>query len=61
VKPLGSGVSGFGRIRWQRPTVAQQTKTPDPQLRQRLLALIKNFDDAYNDNDAVTLAALFSG
>jgi len=43
------------------PTVAQQTKTPDPQLRQRLLALIKKFDDAYNDNDSVTLAALFSG
>ena len=42
------------------PTFAQQTNTPDPQLRQRLLALIQKFGDAYNDNDAVAVAALFT-
>src|SRR6266436_6864983 len=46
-------------ISFALPIFAQQTNTPDPQLRQRLLALIQKFDDAYNDNNAVALAALF--
>jgi uncharacterized protein (TIGR02246 family) len=42
------------------PTLAQQTNTPDPQLRGELLALAKKFDDAWNNNDATALAALFT-
>jgi ketosteroid isomerase-like protein len=41
------------------PSIAQQT-TADPQLRQQLLALAKRFDDAYNNNDAAALAALYT-
>jgi ketosteroid isomerase-like protein len=42
------------------PTLAQQTNTPDPQLRQQLLALAKKFEDAWDNNDAAALAALFT-
>jgi ketosteroid isomerase-like protein len=42
------------------PTLAQQTNTPDPQLREQLLALAKKFEDAWNNNDATALAALFT-
>src|SRR6516225_7122423 len=42
------------------PTFAQQTNTPDPQLREQLLALIKKFDVAWNNNDAAALAALYT-
>lgn len=42
------------------PAFAQQTDTPDPQLRQRLVALVKNFDEAYNRNDAAAVAAHFT-
>ena len=35
-------------------------KTPDPQLRQELLALAKKFEDAWNNNDATAVAALFT-
>ena len=38
------------------PTFAQQTNTPDPQLRQKVLEMAKNFEDAWNNNDASTLA-----
>jgi ketosteroid isomerase-like protein len=42
-------------------TFAQQTNTPDPQLRQKLLELAKNFEEeAWNNNDASALAALFT-
>jgi len=41
-----------------RPLPNKQN-TRDPQLRQRLLTLIQDFEDAYNNNDAVALAALF--
>ena len=37
-----------------------QTNTPDPQQRQQLLALAKKFEDAWNSNDAVALAALYT-
>ena len=42
------------------PTFAQQTNTPDPQLRQRLVALIKNYDEVFNKNDAPSLAVFFT-
>jgi ketosteroid isomerase-like protein len=42
------------------PTFAQQTSTPDPQLRQRLLVLIQKYSDAENNNDATALAALYT-
>jgi uncharacterized protein (TIGR02246 family) len=41
-------------------TLAQQTNTPDPQLRQRYIALVKKYDDALNKNDAAAVAALFT-
>jgi uncharacterized protein (TIGR02246 family) len=47
-------------ISFALPTFAQQTNTPDPQLRQQLDALAKKFDEAYNNNDAAALAALFT-
>ena len=42
------------------PTFAQQQKTPDPQLREQILALSKKFEVAWNNNDAAALAALFT-
>ena len=42
------------------PSFAQQTNTPDPQLRQRLLALIENYDEVFNKNDASALAVFFT-
>jgi uncharacterized protein (TIGR02246 family) len=42
------------------PTFAQQTETPDPQLRQRLVTLIKNYDEVFNKNDAPALAVFFT-
>ena len=42
------------------PTFAQQTNTPDPQLRQRLLAVIEKHADAMNKNDAAAAAASFT-
>jgi quercetin dioxygenase-like cupin family protein/ketosteroid isomerase-like protein len=42
------------------PALAQQTNTPDPQLRQRLVALIKKHTDALDKNDAAAVAANFT-
>src|ERR1700750_698283 len=42
------------------PALAQQKGTPDPELREQLLALAKKFEDAWNSNDATALAALFT-
>jgi uncharacterized protein (TIGR02246 family) len=42
------------------PTFAQQTNTPDPQLRQTLIAVIAKHADAMNKNDAAAAAALFT-
>jgi ketosteroid isomerase-like protein len=42
------------------PAFAQQTQTPDPQIRQQIVALAKKFDAAYNQNDAVALTALYT-
>jgi uncharacterized protein (TIGR02246 family) len=37
-----------------------QTNKPDPQLREKLVAVIKNFTDAVNNNDAAAVASLFT-
>ena len=42
------------------PTFAQQTSTPDPQLRDALATLTKKIDDAYIKGDAAALAALYT-
>ena len=41
-------------------TFAQQTNTPDPQLREKLIAAIKKHTDALDKNDAAAVAACFS-
>jgi len=47
-------------ISFALPTFAQQIETADPQLRQDLLALAKKVDDAWNNNDAAAVAALYT-
>ena len=42
------------------PTFAQQKDTPDPQLRAALVAFNKKEDEAFNNNDAAALAALYT-
>jgi uncharacterized protein (TIGR02246 family) len=42
------------------PTFAQQTDKPDPQLRERLTAVIQKHADAMNKNDASAAAACFT-
>ena len=51
---VGSAIS----FAW--PTFAQQTNTPDPQLRQALDDLFKRETAAYNNNDAAAIAATFT-
>ena len=47
-------------ISFALPISAQQPNAPDPQLRQKLLEMAKNFEEAFNNNDASALAALFT-
>ena len=42
------------------PTFAQQTNTPDAQLRQKLVDAIKKHTDALDKNDAAAVAANFT-
>src|SRR6516164_11480343 len=42
------------------PTVAQQMNTPDPRLRERIVALFGKFTEAWNNNDSAALAALYT-
>jgi ketosteroid isomerase-like protein len=42
------------------PTLAQQKDTPDPQLREKLVAVIKKHTDALDKNDAAAIAANFT-
>jgi uncharacterized protein (TIGR02246 family) len=42
------------------PTLAQQTDTADPRLRERIVALFGKFTEAWNNNDAAALAALYT-
>jgi hypothetical protein len=47
-------------ISFALPTFAQQTSTPDPQLREKLIAAIKKHTDALDKNDAGAIAANFT-
>jgi uncharacterized protein (TIGR02246 family) len=47
-------------ISFALPTFAQQTNTPDPQLRQRLVDVIAKHAEAINKNDAAAAAACFT-
>ena len=42
------------------PTFAQQTNTPDPKLREQIIALLEKFNNAWNNNDPVALADLLA-
>ena len=52
-------LAGFA-ISFALPTFAQQTDTPDPQLRQKLVDAIKKHTDALDKNDATAVAANFT-
>ena len=47
-------------IGFSPPGFAQQTDTPDPQLRQAPIAVIQKHADAMNNNDAAAASALFT-
>jgi hypothetical protein len=47
-------------ISFALPTLAQQKDTPDPQLRQALLALAKKFEEAFLKGDAAAVASFFT-
>ena len=53
------GTKGLA-ISFALPAFAQQTNTPDPQLRQKLLDVIAKHADAMNKNDAAAAAACFT-
>jgi|SRR5258707_12690969 ketosteroid isomerase-like protein len=42
------------------PVLAQEQNTVDPEVRQQIEAVLTQFDDAYNKNDAASCAALFA-
>src|SRR6516164_11813071 len=42
------------------PSFAQQTNTPDPQLREQLLAFVTKYEEAINNGDAAAAAAFFA-
>ena len=47
-------------IGFASPTFAQQTNTPDPQLREQIVALLRKVDDVFNNNDPAALAPLYT-
>jgi ketosteroid isomerase-like protein len=47
-------------ITFALPAFAQQTNTPDPQLREKLIAAIKKHTDALDKNDSAAVAANFT-
>src|SRR5262249_19841924 len=47
-------------ISFALPTFGQQKEMVDPQIVEQLIALGKKFDDAFNNNDAAAVAALFT-
>ena len=47
-------------ISFALPTYAQQKEMVDPKIAEQLIALAKKFDDAFNNNDAAAVAALFT-
>jgi len=46
-------------IGFPAPVLAQEKDTVDPEIRQQIEAVLTQFDDAYNKNDAAATAALF--
>jgi hypothetical protein len=48
-------------IGFAMPAFAQQTNTPDPQLRQQLEAFAKKEDEAFNNNDAAAVRRALHG
>jgi uncharacterized protein (TIGR02246 family) len=42
------------------PTLAQEQNTVDPEIRQQIEAAHMKFEEAYNNNDATAVAALFT-
>jgi hypothetical protein len=42
------------------PAFAQEANTVDPEVRQQIEAVLTQFDEAYNKNDAAATAALFT-
>src|SRR6516162_11484380 len=58
-RPLFLAVAGLA-LGFALPTFAQQTNTPDPQLREQIVALLDKFTEAWNSNDAAALAALYT-
>jgi uncharacterized protein (TIGR02246 family) len=42
------------------PAVAQEQNTVDPEVRQQIEAAVTKYEDAYNKNDAVAIAALYT-
>jgi ketosteroid isomerase-like protein len=59
IRLLLLGLVGLA-ISFALPTFAQQTNTPDPQLRQMIDALAKKYAEAVNKNDAAAVAALYA-
>ncbi len=47
-------------ISFALPTFGQQKETVDPKILEQLDALLKKFDEAFNNNDAAAVAALFT-
>ena len=47
-------------ISFALPSFAQQTNSPDPELREALTTFNKKVDDGLNSGDAAALAALFT-
>jgi uncharacterized protein (TIGR02246 family) len=49
-----------GKLQTYSKQLSVATNTPDPQLHQRLVALVNKHADAFNKNDATAVAALFT-
>jgi uncharacterized protein (TIGR02246 family) len=52
-------LAGFA-IGFVVPAVAQEQNTVDPEVRQRIEAVLMKYEDAYNKNDAAAIAALYT-
>jgi len=60
IRMLASNSTPGLAISFALPTLAQQTNTADPQLRQKLVDVIAKHADAQNKNDAAAAAACFT-
>ena len=47
-------------ISFSSPIFAQQKDAVDPEVRQQIEAVLRQFDEAYNKHDAAAIAALFT-